>query len=150
MDEVRGYQSLNQATVQHLMASEDLDVLTPSLQRSTLGQVITTPDVLTAEVNRAAILVTHQWVVTIYGDSLAHCMDALLKYRNAVATQLRATVTGVLKTPVIENTGPLREVVMHRQKKVGMRDNVKKVGWTLAGAIVGAGLSLLGCWIFGS
>ena len=150
MDEVRGYQSLNQATVQNLMASEDLDVLTPSLQRSTLGQVITTPDALTAEVNRAAILVTHQWVVTIYGDSLAHCIDALVKYRNAVATQLATTVTGVLRTPSIDNTGPLHRNVMHRQKKIRMRNVVKNAGWMLAGAFVGAGLSILGCWILRS
>ena len=88
--------------------------------------------------------------MSIHGDSLAHCIDALLKYRNAVAIQLAATVTGVLQTPVIDNTGPLREVVVRRQKNMRVRDNVKKAGWMLAGAIVGTALGVLGGLIAGS
>ena len=148
-DEVGGYKSLNQATVQNLMASEDLDVLTPSLQRRTLGQVITTPDALTAEVNKAAILVTSQWVVTIYGDSLAHCMDALLKYRNAVATQLKTTVTGVLKKPVVENIGTLSDAATRRDKKKRIRNFASQVFWAAVPALVGAVLGVVGTALYG-
>ena len=148
-DTVEGYASLSEHTVLELMNAEDLHEMTHSMQTRVLGHVVTSPRAVVAEVSGSALVVTHRWVVSIHGDSLAHCIDALLKYRNAVAIQLAATVTGVLQTPVVDNTGPLREVVMSRQKKVGMRDNVKKVGWTLAGAIAGAVLGVLGGWIVG-
>ena len=147
-DTVDGYGSLNEATVQKLMASEDLDDLTPSLQRSTLGQVVTTPDALTAEVNTAAILVTNRWVVTVYGDSFPHCMEAMLKYRNAVATQLKTTVTGVLKTPVVENTGTLSDAATRRDKKNRIRNFVNQVSWALVPALAGAILGVVGCALY--
>jgi hypothetical protein len=148
-DTVDGYRNLNEATVQKLMASEDLDVLTPSLQRSILGQVITTPDALTAQVNRAAILVTNQWAITIYGDSLVHCMEALLKYRNAVATQLKTTVTGVLKTPFVENTGTLSDAATRRDKKKRIRNFANQVLWAVVPALVGAVLGVVGTALYG-
>ena len=147
-DTVDGYRSLDEATVQKLMASDDLDDLTPSLQRSTLGQVITTPDALTAEVNRAAILVTNRWVVTIYGDSLAHCMEALLKYRNSVATQLQTTVTGVLKTPSVSSAGSLSDAAKEREQKRRIREFAAKACWALVPAMVGAGLGIVGTALY--
>ena len=149
-DTVQGYSSLCEQTVLDLMNAEDLHEMTHSMQRRVLGQVITSPRAVVAEVSGSALYVDHRWVLSIHGDSQAHCIDALVKYRNAVAMQLAATVTGVLRTPSIDNTGPLHRNVMHRQKNMRMRANVKKAGWMLAGAIVGAGLSLLGCWILGS
>ena len=147
-DTVDGYRSLSEATVQMLMASEDLDDLTPSLQRSTLGQVITTPDALTAQVNRAAILVTNRWVVTIYGDSLAHCMEALLKYRNAVATQLQTTVTGVLETPSVNSAGSLSDAAKERDQKRRIREFAGKACWALVPALVGAALGVVGTALY--
>ena len=89
----------------------------PSLQRRVLGQMIPSPSWLVAEVGGAAILITNQWVVSIHGDSSVHCVAAFVIYRNAVATKLAATAKGELRTPVVENTGPLREVVTRREKE---------------------------------
>ena len=148
-DTVAGYGSLSDATVQKLLASEDLDVLTPSLQRIILGQVVTAPDALTAQVNRAAILVTNRWQVIIYGDSLAHCVEALIKYRNAVATQLNTSVTGVLKTPVVENTGTLSDAATRRDKKKRIRNFANQVFWAAVPALGGAVLGVVGTALYG-
>ena len=148
-DTVDGYGSLSEATVQKLMASEDLDDLTPSLQRIILGQVITTPDALTAQVNRAAILITNRWEVIIYGDSLPHCMEAMLKYRNAVATQLKTTVTGVLETPGVENTGTLSDAATRRDKKKRIRNFATQVFWAVVPALAGAVLGVVGTALYG-
>ena len=149
-DTVEGHANLSEQTVLELMRAEDLHEMTHSMQRQILGQLITSPGAVVAEVRGSALYVDNRWAVSIHGDSLAHCIDALVKYRNAVAIQLATTVTGVLQTPAIDNTGPLNEIVVRRQKQKRMRDNAQKIGWMLAGAFAGAGLSILGCWILGS
>ena len=143
-DTVAGYESLNEDVIRRLMTAEDFSALPPSLQRRVLGQMIPSPSWLVAEVGGSAILVTNQWVVSIHGDSLVHCVAALVKYRNAVATELAATVIGNIQTPVVENTGPLSEVVKRRETEVRFRDNAKNVGWMLVGAVVGSVLAMLG------
>ena len=152
-DTVVGYESLNEEVIRKLMAAEDLCTLPPSLQRRVLGQMITVPSSLVAEVSGAAILVTNQWVVSIHGDSLVHCVAALVKYRNAVATQLAATVTGEVQTPVAENTGPLQEMVTRREtlrdKRRRLREYVKAAGWAFASAVAGALLGVLGTVLLG-
>ena len=143
-DAVAGYDNLNKEIVHKLMVAEDLSVVPHSLQERVLGRLITSPDALVADVNGSVVLATGQWVVSIHGDSLAHCVDALLKYRNAVATQLSATVTGQLTTPFAENTGLLRKVVMRRGKQRRIRNFFNKTGWLAAGALAGFLLTLLG------
>ena len=148
-DTVAGYKSLDQGVIQRLMAADNFSILPPDLQRRVLGQMITVPSSLVAEVGGAAILITNQWVVSIHGDSLVHCVAALMRYRNAVATELATTVIGELKTPVVENTGPLSEVVVRREKERRFRDNVKDVRLVLAGAAAGAVLGVLGSLLVG-
>ena len=148
-DTVSGYESLDQEVIQRLMATEDFSTLVPSMQRRVLGQMMPSPSWLTAEVGGSAILVTDQWVVSIHGDSLVHCVAILLKYRNAVATALTATVTGELRTPVVENTGPLHEKVRRREKRRRFRVNVGKAGWMFAAAVTGFVLALLGSVLVG-
>ena len=152
-DTVAGYESLNEDVIQRLMAAEGFSTLPPSLQRRVLGQMIPSPSWLVAEVGGAAILITNQWVVSIHGDSPVHCVAAFVIYRNAVATKLAATAKGELRTPVVENTGPLREVVTRREKETRFerrfRDNIKMAVWTLAGAIIGFALTMLGSALIG-
>lgn len=148
-DSVVGYEYLNEEVIQRLMTSEDLSALPPDLQRRVLGQMIPSPSWLVAEVDGSAVLVTNQWVVSIHGDSLAHCIAALVKYRNAVATRLDTTVTGELHTPFVENTGPLSEVATRREQERRFRDYVKMASWTFAGAVAGFVLTMLGRLLIG-
>jgi hypothetical protein len=148
-DSVQGYDGLNEGTVRRLMTAEYFQVLTPSMQRRVLGQVIPSPSSLVAEVGGSAVVITNQWVVSIHGDSLAHCIEALLNYRNAIAVELGATVTGVLQTPVVENTGPLREVVTRRENERSSQRTINKFYWLIAGALAGAALSAVGSVLIG-
>ena len=148
-DTVSGYESLDQEVIRRLMATEDFSTLVPSMQRRVLGQMMPSPSWLTAEVGGSAVLVTAQWVVSIHGDSLVHCVAVLVKYRNAVATALTATVTGEFRTPVVENTGPLHEQIRRREKRRRFKDSVGKAGWALAGAGTGFVLTLLGSVLVG-
>ena len=148
-DTVAGYESLSEDVIQRLMAAEDFRTLPPSLQRRALGVMVLSPSWLVAEVDGAAIIVTNQWVVSILGDDLAHCVAVLVKYRNVVATELAAVVTGNLYTPVVENTGPLRELVARREKVGRVKDIVKKVGWIFAGAVMALVLSVIASLLAG-
>ena len=152
-DSVVGHERLNEDIIQRLMDAEGFSTLPPDLQRRVLGQMIPSPAWLVAEVEGSAVLVTNQWVVSIHGDSLAHCVAALVKYRNAVATSLSTTVTGELHTPFVENTGPLSEVATRREterrSESRFRDNVKMAGWTLAGAVAGFVLAMVGRLLIG-
>ena len=142
-DTVAGYDNLNEEIVHKLMVAEDLSVVPHSLQERVLGRLITSPNALVADVNGSVVLATGQWVVSIRGDSLAHCVDALLKYRNAVATQLSATVTGQISPPFAPNTGPLHKVVTRRGKQRRIRNFFNKAGWLVAGALAGCLLTLM-------
>ena len=142
-DTVAGYGNLNEEIVRKLMVAEDLSVVPHTLQERVLGRLITSPDALVADVSGSVVVATGQWVVSIHGDSLAHCVDALLKYRNAVATQLSATVTGQLTTPFAENTGLLRKVVMRRARRRRIRNFLNKAGWVAAGAVAGCLVTLM-------
>ena len=142
-DTVAGYDNLNGEIVHKLMVAEDLEVVPHSLQERVLGRFITSPDALVADVNGSVVLATGQWVVSIHGDSLAHCVDALLKYRNAVATQLSATVTGQISPPFSQNTGLLHEIVTRRDKQRRIRNFFNKAGWLAAGALAGCLLTLV-------
>ena len=148
-DCVSRYSSLDIETIGKLMASDDFRELTPSLQQSVLGQLIPSPSWLTAEVDRCAILVTDRWTVSIHGDSHAHCISALMKYRNAIAAVLDSTVVGEVRAPIAVNTGPLHEQVARRQRRRRFRNYGSKVGWLLVGGIIGMVLGILGDAIVG-
>ena len=104
---------------------------------------------LAAEVDGCAMIITHRWSVSIHGDSLAHCVSALMKYRNAIATALGSTVVGEVIAPIAENTGPLHEQVARRQRRKRFRNFANKVGWLLAAGIVGTLFAILGNAIIG-
>ena len=142
-DAVAGYSNLNEEIVRKLMVADDLRVVPHSLQERVLGRLITSPDALVADVSGSVVVATGQWLVSIHGDSMAHCVDALLKYRNAVATQLSAPVTGQLTTPFAENTGLLHQVVMRRGKQRRIRNFFNKAGWLAASALAGCLLTLM-------
>ena len=142
-DAVAGYGNLNEEIVRKLMAADDLRVVPHSLQERVLGRLITSPNALVADVSGSVVVATGHWVVSIHGDSLIHCVDALLKYRNAVATQLSATVTGQLTTLLAENSGPLHRVVVRRVRKQRVRNFLNKACWLAAGALVGCTLTLI-------
>ena len=146
-DTVAGYESLSEEIIQRLMNAEDFNPLTPDLQRRVLGQMMPSPSWLVAEVEGTAILVTNQWIVSIHGDSLAHCVVTLMKYRNAVAKTLGTTVKGKIQTPIVENTGPLHEVVSRREREGRFRDKLSRIRWELAsaaaGAVIGSALTIL-------
>ena len=142
-DAVAGYGNLNEEIVHKLMVAEDLVVVPHSLQERVLGRLITSPNALVADVSGSVVVATGQWVVSIHGDSMAHCVDALLKYRNAVATQLSATVTGQLTTPFTENTGLLHRVVVRRVRRQRIRKFINNACWMAAGALAGCLLTLM-------
>ena len=142
-DTVAGHGSLNEDIVQTLMAAEDLSVVPHGLQERVLGQLITSPDALVADVNGSVVLATGQWMVSIHGDSMGHCTDALLKYRNAIATQLSATVTGQLTTPLAENSGLLHKTVTRRIRRQRIRNFFNRASWLAASALAGCLLTLM-------
>ena len=148
-DTVAGHGSLNEEVVRTLMVAEDLGVVPHRLQERVLGRLITSPNALVADVNGSVVLATGQWMVSIHGDSMAHCVDALLKYRNAIATQLSATATGQLTTPLAENSGQLHRTVTRRVRKQRIRNFLHKAGWVAIGAVAGFLLTLLGNNIIG-
>ena len=146
-DTVAGYENLSEETIQRLMDAEDLSPLTPDMQRRVLGQMIPSPSWLTVEIDGTAVLVTNQWVVSIHGDSLAHCVVALVKYRNAIEQVLGTAVKGEIQSPIAENTGPLHEVVRRREREGRFKDKISKFRWELAwaaaGAVMGSALTIL-------
>ena len=149
-DSVTGYESLNAEAIQKLMATQDFNALAPCMQKRVLGQMMPTQSWLVAEVGGTAVLVTNQWVVSIHGDILIHCVQALIKYRNAVASELAATVTGELRTPVVENTASLYEMIIGLERRKRLKDYLNRAAWMVAGAIIGVALTMIGNVLIGS
>ncbi len=148
-DAVAGYGNLNAEIVQKLMVAEDLADVPHRLRGLVLGELITSSDALVADVNGSVVLATGQWMVSIHGDSMGHCVDALLKYRNAIATQLSATVTGQLTTPLAENSGLLHKTVTRRIRKQRIRNFFNRASWLAASALAGCLLTLMAAKLIG-
>ena len=144
---VSGLPEFNRDTIAKLMASDDFSLLTAPLRRSVLGSFFPSPDDLVAEVEGSAILINRQWAVSVHGGSLENCLASLLKYRNAVATELGATVVGDLQIPVAANTGPLIEHVLRRQRRGCFRRRLKQwwlpIGLAILGPVLGVALTIL-------
>ena len=63
-----------------------------------------------------AIIVNHQWEATIWGDSLEHCVAALVKYHQGVVGALGTKVVTNLTTPR-PTPELLRDVVARREQQ---------------------------------
>jgi hypothetical protein len=148
-DRVNGYASLDQEIIRKLMGAEGFRPLTPVMQQRVLGQMIPSPSWLKAEASGSAIIVTNEWVVSVRGDSLEHCVAAMMQYRNAVAGQLGATVTGTLRTPAIDNIRPLHEVAARRESRWRLRGGVKTFSLLVAGALVSLVFTVVASLILG-
>ncbi len=135
-DAVSGYPRLDQQTKDRLMQSTELNSLTHNLQRQILGQVVTTPSALVAEVKDGAILVTNEWTVSIYGRDFEHCADVMMTYRNAIAEELKASVSGDILDPPSVATGPLGEWVTQQQKQRESRKNTRANIRLVVGAVL--------------
>ena len=85
----------------------------------------------------AAVIVTDQWVVSIYGDNADNCVEALLKYRNAIVTALDAKVTGTLQRT------PFGEAVARYEFRQGIIGVGWQLGLALAGAVIGIALGAI-------
>ncbi len=132
-DTVAGYPKMDQVAKDKLMASEEFSELMPSLRGVAIGHMAPTPSSLVANVDESVLIVTDGWLVSIQGETLSHCVDVLIKYRNAVATQLGATVTGEMKTPIVENPGPLLRRVARQQRRDARRQRMWQIGLVLLG-----------------
>ena len=138
-DTVAGYPKMDQATKDKLMESEVFSELVPSLRGVAIGHMSPTPSSLVANVDESVLIVTDGWVVSIQGETLSHCVDVLIKYRNVVAMQLGTTVTGEMRTPIVENPGPLVQRVARQQRRGARRQRMWQVGLALMG-LVGSGV----------
>ena len=105
-----------------------------NLQGRALGRLAPAPHWLVAEVRMeasgaAAVIVTDQWVVSIYGDNADNCVEALLKYRDAIVTALDAKVTGISRAPegpdFLVSNGRNRVVVKAKSYPVLLRPVVE-------------------------
>ena len=148
-DTVTGYPRFDQLTKDRLMQSAELNSLSHNLQRQILGQLVTTPSALVAEVKEGAILVTNEWAVSIYGRDLEHCADVLMTYRNAIAEELKASVTGNILEPPSVATGPLSEWVTQQQEQIGTQKDTRANIRLVVGAVLGAVFGAVLCWING-
>ena len=142
-DCVAEYPQFDGAVRQELLGADEISPLSPDLQRRMLGQMSLSSEGLIAEVEGAAVVVTNDWVVSIYGKDKTHCLASLIKYRNAVATRLGVCVTGVLRTPPSGNTGPPTEWVSRREGQKRMKATLVNLKWAVVSGVVGYVLCLL-------
>ena len=142
---VSGHPALIQADRAALMAVEVFRPLPHTMIARLLTRAAAGPNWLTAEIQGVAILISDDWVVSIYGEKLIDCISALCVLINSIGRELDSTVAIELLTPVRKNDSPLYRQV-ERESKKSRVIAVTKWGLTIAAsAIAGALLQ----WLLG-
>ena len=134
---------LDQSTRESLTAGEALRPLSHSLQMRLLGQVAA-GNWLTAQVQDSAVFIAEDWVVSIHGKKLIHCVSAMSVLLNSIGQELDAPVAVDLLTHQNGNDQPLHRVLEHQSKRDRFIVAIKWGSTIIVSAVVGA----LFQWLF--
>ena len=142
---VPGLPSLDQATRTSLMTGGTLRPLPLTLRRRLLGEAAPQASWLAAQVHESAIFITDDWVVSIHGPKLIHCVSAMCLLINLVGQETNASVTIELLSPESRNENPLYRQLDRESRRTRIIGAIK---WTLA-VILSAAAGALLAWLLG-
>ena len=128
---------LDQSTRESLAAGDALRPLPHSLQMRLLGQVAA-GNWLTAQVQDSAVFIAEDWVVSIHGKKLIHCVSAMSVLLNSIGQELDAPVAVDLLTHQNGNDEPLHRVLEHQSKRDRAIGAIKWGSTIIVSAVVGA------------
>lgn len=142
---VMGRPVLGQTDREILMAVEVFWPLPHTVIARLLTRAVAGPNWLAAEIQDVAVLMSDDWVVSIYGEKLIDCVSAMCVLINSISRELDSAVAIELLTPVRKNDHPLYRQI-ERESKKSRAIAVVKWGLTIAAsAIAGAFLQ----WLIG-
>ena len=127
------------------MAGEALKPLTHTSIARLSGQVVPGANWLTFQIQESAVFIAGDWVVSIHGEKLIHCVSAMCVLINSINQLLQVSVSIGLLTPLNKNENPLHRLLERESKKARARSAIKWGFTIVASALAGALLQ----WLFG-
>lgn len=144
---VPGHSTLDQSTRISLMTGEAFRPLPHTMQMALLEQVAPN-DWMTVLVQECAVFVADDWVISIHGEKLIHCVSAMSVLLNSIGQELGTTISIEVLTQLNDDGEPLHRV-LERQARNDRVKGYAKTGLTLlAGGFIGGFISLLLTWVF--
>lgn len=142
---VTGRPLLEQADRETLMAVEVFRPLPHSVIARLLTRAVAGPNWLASEIQDAAVLISDDWVVSIYGEKLIDCVSAMCALINSISWELDSAVAIEMLTPVKKNDHPLYRQMERESRRSRAMAAFKWGSTILASAIAGALLQ----WLLG-
>ena len=134
---VPDHPALDQSTRESLLAGEAFRPLPHSLQLRLLGQVAP-GNWLTAQVQDSAVLIAEDWVVSIHGKKLIHCVSTMSVLLNSIGRDLSAPVAVDLLTLQNGNDEPLHRSLERQSRRDRVIGAIKWGATIISSAVVGA------------
>ncbi len=119
------------------MAGEVFRPLPHSLQSRLLGQVAPA-NWLAAQVQDSAVFIAEDWVVSIHGKKLIHCVSTMSVLLNSIGRNLNVPVEFDLLTPQNGNDEPLHRLLERQSRRDRAIGAVKWGATIIVSAVVGA------------
>ena len=143
---VSGHPTLDQSTKEYLMAGEAFRPLPHSSHMRLLGQVAP-GSWLTAQVQNSAVFLADDWVVSIHGKNLIHCVSAMSVLLNSIGQELDSPVAVDLLTHQNGSAESLYRLLDRQAKRNHIIGIIKWEATIVVSATVGALLQRLFQWL---
>ena len=146
--EVPGHETLGESAIRSLMASENFNILAHSEQEKLFDKVMSASDCLASEVKGCAVVITYDWATSIRGETLEHCVLAMIELINSINRELRSIpievkeLTWEINDPD-KKSGGVRRLLFIRCIRDFFIKYVFQLSLVILGAVIGVGLTML-------
>ena len=135
--QISGKETLDNETQQRLWTTGLFQPLSHSQQLRLLKHVVP-GGAFAAQIQDSAIIITHDWVVSIHGKNILRCVSAMGPLLNSIVKELATAVELDVLTSR-DNPRELFDHVLDRQRRIDFCKAVLKWGATIAiSALAGA------------
>ena len=135
---VEGYPTLDQNVKGTLMSRIPFVPLANTLKAKLASQVQAGAHWLTAEVQGSAVFIAEDWVTSIHGYNLLHCVSTMCLVVNAIREQLNTPVSILLLNPLSSNNATLSKLLEDENRKIRKKAAFRWVAAVLVSGFIGA------------
>ena len=135
---VSGHTTLDRSVKESLLADEAFAPLSNSLKVRLAGDVNPGAGWLSVQVQDTAVFIAEDWVISIHGARLLHCISAMCVVISVIGQQLDALVSIVLLNPLNKDDNRLYSLLNSERSRNRIRGGLFWVFTILTSGIVGA------------